>query len=124
MTQEYKAETRSDKWVKDNYRHYKHLSSELEWGANYVLIGCSHIVRMVKNYAFRHIWEEFFGPSFVNFSNGGNRIEHTLWLINEYNLPGGCDVAVVHIGGNNNSKDHNAEKIARGIKKVAKEACQ
>lgn len=121
MTKEYKPQQRSDKWVKDNNRRIQYLKSELEWGANYVLIGSSHIVRMVTNYGSRHIWEEFFGPSYIHFANGGNRIEHTLWMINEYNLPGGCDVAVVHIGGNNIRKDHrNPEKIARGIKKVAK----
>ena len=53
------------------------------------------------------------------FANRGDRIEHALWMINRYNLPGGCDVAVVHIGGNNISYNCNPKKIAKGMKKVA-----
>ena len=111
---------RSDKWVKDNDDHAKAVADRLKWGTNYVLIGSSHISRFTKTSFNRSIWEEYFGPEYVTFANGGDRIENTLWMIDRYNLPGGCDVAVVCIGGNNISKNGTDPKmIAKGIKEVA-----
>ena len=41
-------------------------------------------------------------------------------MINKYNLPGGCDVDIVHIGGNNIKNGCDPREMANGIMKVAK----
>ena len=41
-------------------------------------------------------------------------------MINKYNLPVGCDVAIVHIGGNNIKNGCDPREIAKGIMKVEK----
>ena len=113
------SEPRDDKWVKYNDDHAKAVSDRLKCGANYILIGSSHIVRFFDIPVNRGTWEKNFGPEYLSFANRGDRIENALWMINRYNLPGGCDVAVVHIGGNNIKKKSDSKEIAKVIKKVA-----
>ena len=64
---------------------------------NYILVGDSHIARIFKDTMKERMWEKSFGPQHISLANGGDKIENTLWMVNKYNLPGGCDVAIVHV---------------------------
>ena len=58
---------------------------------NYILVGDSDIARIFKDTM------KYFGPQHISLANHGDKIENTLRMVNKYNLPGGCDVAIVHV---------------------------
>ena len=69
--------------MKDNDDHAEAVSDRLKCGANranYVLIGSSHIVRFFNEPVKRRIWEKYFGPEYIFFANGGDRVENALWI--------------------------------------------
>ena len=111
---------KSDNWIEKNDVFFSGISDRLASGANYILVGDSHIARIFKDMMKERIWEKYFGPHHISFANGGDKIENTMWMVNKYNLPGGCDVAIVHIGGNNIKNGCDPREIANGIMKVVK----
>ena len=111
---------KSDNWIEKNDVFFSGISDRLASGANYILVGDSHIARIFKDMMKERIWEKYFGPHHISFPNGGDKIENTMWMVNKYNLPGGCDVAIVHIGGNNIKNGCDTREIANGIMKVVK----
>ena len=111
---------KDEKWiVKNDSIVENYRSMDLFKKGTYLLIGDSHIARLFSNRYCANVWKEMFGPSSVNLGVGGDSIENVLWRIDRYNLPGNCDVVVVHVGGNNIRRTRKAKDIAHGIKQVA-----
>ena len=83
------------------------------------IVSWSHINRFFSSSGSLLVWRKYFGYDYRNHGVGGDRIENVLWRIKHHNLPGPCEVVVVHVGGNNIKPKSDGRYIAKGIKKVA-----
>ena len=97
----------SDKLQQDKLRKSK--------AASLLLIGDS-IAYGFKRYP--HIWEKRYGNLAVNCGIAGDKVENTLWRVENLALPCGIEYAVI-ICGTNNIDYNKASSIVNGLLCVA-----
>ena len=113
-----KTTTSSSQFYKNGWFHLHELQQDIlrkSKTPSLLLIGDS-VAYGFKRYP--HIWEKRYGNLAVNCGMAGDKVENTLWRVENLALPCGIEYAVIICGTNNN--DYNkASSIVNGLLFVA-----